>query len=136
MINPLFIELEKVLELHAMLVERYGGSQGVREMNLLLSALEMPKAGFGGEYLHRSLCEMAAAYVFHLAKNHPFVDGNKRTAFATMDVFLQMNGFDFLCTAEEAFDFILKVATGGFQSKEEIAKHIAIHTTPIVTSAA
>ena len=75
-----FLSLEDVLILHAMQIERYGGATGIRDQGLLESAINMPQASFGGEYMHKGLYEMAAAYAFHIAENQPFIDGNKRTA--------------------------------------------------------
>ncbi len=72
-----FLTLEDALALHASRIARYGGSLGLRDLGLLESALAVPSATFGGQFLHGSLSEMAAAYLFHLVKNHPFVDGNK-----------------------------------------------------------
>ena len=76
----LYISLENVLEIHDRLVDEYGGLKGVLNFGLLQSALEMPKAMFNGRYLHRTIFDKAAAYLFHITKNHSFVDGNKRTA--------------------------------------------------------
>jgi death-on-curing protein len=89
---PQFLTLEGVLGIHADLIRRYGGSAGLRDLGLLQSALAMPETTFDGEYLHPSPFEMAAAYLFHLARNHPFVDGNKRTALMCALVFLGLNG--------------------------------------------
>ncbi|HYQ81440.1 MAG TPA: Fic family protein, partial [Anaeromyxobacteraceae bacterium] len=75
--KPAFLTLDEVLALHADQIGRYGGSPGLRDLGLLESALAAPRATFGGEHLHGSLPEMAAAYLFHLVRNHPFVDGNK-----------------------------------------------------------
>lgn len=86
-----FLSRAEVLRLHAMLLELYGGGPGLRDEGLLDSALAQPDATFDGERLHADLCEMAAAYGFHLAQNHPFVDGNKRVALAAMLVFLEVN---------------------------------------------
>jgi death on curing protein len=80
--TPRFLDLVEVLEIHESRIELYGGRPGVRDLGLLQSALAQPSAGFGGEYLHGNLYEMAAAYLFHVSRNHPFVDGNKRTALA------------------------------------------------------
>ena len=77
--NPIFLSLAEVLEIHRDQIERYGGDPGIRDLDLLQSALAIPAAGFGGQYLHNDLYEMAAAYLFHITQNHPFVDGNKRT---------------------------------------------------------
>jgi hypothetical protein len=77
-----FLTVDEVLAIHAHLIERYGGSPGIRDLGLLRSALAMPEASFGGETLHATLYEQAAAYCFHSVKNHPFVDGNKRVGLA------------------------------------------------------
>jgi death-on-curing protein len=83
-----FLSLEDVLFLHEIQIERYGGAVGIRDQGLLESAVGTPQASFGGEFVHRGLYEMAAAYAFHIAENQPFVDGNKRTALAAALVFL------------------------------------------------
>ena len=87
-----FLSLAEVLEIHRDQIARYGGAPGVRDMGLLQSALAMPSAGFGGVYAHVDLFEMAAAYLFHISRNHPFVDGNKRAALVAALVFLALNG--------------------------------------------
>ena len=91
MIDPLFLTLDEVLGIHADQIRRYGGRPGLRDLGLLQSALAMPETTFEGEFLHGTVFEMAAAYLFHLARNHPFVDGNKRTALMSALVFLGMN---------------------------------------------
>lgn len=83
-----FLTFDDVLELHDMQLESYGGATGIRAPDLLESAVMMPQASFGGQYVHNGLYEMAAAYAFHIAENQPFVDGNKRTALASALVFL------------------------------------------------
>jgi death-on-curing protein len=75
---PLFLDIDRVLRTHRSLIERYGGAEGIRDVGLLHSAIAMPQASFGGEFLHKNLFEMAAAYLYHIVQNHPFVDGNKR----------------------------------------------------------
>lgn len=92
MSEPAFLTLAEVLDIHKDQIERYGGAHGIRDIGLVESALAMPQAGFGGEYLHGSIFEMAAAYAFHIAENQPFLDGNKRTGLAVALVFLDMNG--------------------------------------------
>ena len=79
-----FLTLDEILALHADQIDRYGGSLGVRDVGLLESALAAPAATFGGRYLHGSLHEMAAAHLFHLVQDHPFVDGNKRIGLMAM----------------------------------------------------
>ena len=75
--SPIFLGLDEVIEIHRDQIERYGGHPGVRDMGLLQSAIAMPQASHGGKYLHADLFEMAAAYLFHIVQNHPFVDANK-----------------------------------------------------------
>ncbi len=80
--EPCFLTLAEVIEIHVDQIKRYGGRQGIRDFGLLESALAQPEASFGGEWLHRDVYEMAAAYAYHICQNHPFIDGNKRTALA------------------------------------------------------
>lgn len=77
-----FLSLAQVLELHELQLALFGGSSGTRDLGLLQSALGNVRATFGGEYLHQSIYEMSAAYLYGICRNHPFVDGNKRTAAA------------------------------------------------------
>ena len=98
--EPDFLSLEKILKIHEIQIREFGGSAGVRDVGLLQSATSMPQAQFGGQYLHADVYEMAAAYLYHLALHHPFVDGNKRVATMAADIFLIMNGI--LLTAHEA----------------------------------
>ena len=86
--DPLFLSLDEILEIHDQQIERYGGSHNLRDVNGLESAVAMPQATFGGEFLHTSIPAMAAAYLFHLCQNHPFIDGNKRTAANAAITFL------------------------------------------------
>jgi death-on-curing protein len=90
--DPIFLELEDVLLIHEEQLPRYGGSPGVRDLGLLESAVAMPRATAGGEFLHDGLFAMAAAYAFHIAQNQPFLDGNKRTGLLAALVFLDLNG--------------------------------------------
>lgn len=90
--EPRFLTEEEVLYLHQELLQRYGGQDGIRDRNAFKSAIEMPKARFGGDYLHRYPFGMAAAYAFHVAENQPFIDGNKRTAMACAIMFLKEAG--------------------------------------------
>lgn len=109
---PRFLELSEVLTLHESAIDEFGGSHGVRDKGLLDSALAMPRQSFGDEFVHAIPFGMAAAYAYHICKNHPFVDGNKRTALAAMAVFLHMNGWDLTVQDLDAADQILGVATG------------------------
>lgn len=105
-----FLDLEDVISIHDSRVEIYGGASGIRDLGLLKSALAMPTSGFAGELLHKDLFEMAAAYMFHIIKNHPFVDGNKRTGLATALAFLSMNGIDIIAGTDQLFDITVSTA--------------------------
>ena len=108
--TPRFLTLEDVLFLHDDRIARYGGTLGVRDIGLLQSALGMPSATFSGALLHESMPHMAAAYLFHIAKNHPFLDGNRWTALATAIAFLGVNGWLLDADPEELIETVLGVA--------------------------
>ena len=80
--EPDFLTLDEVLRIHLDQIERYGGQSGLRDLGLLESAVNMPRASFAGRHAHTDLFEQAAAYLFHIVSNHPFIDGNKRTGSA------------------------------------------------------
>lgn len=115
--SPLFLTLAEVVEIHSDQIERYGGRRGIRDIHLLQSALAQPEASFGGEWLHEDLFEMAAAYAFHLSQNHPFFDGNKRTALASALVFLEMSGVNIHDPPQRLLDTMLKISTGRLDKK-------------------
>ncbi len=117
-----YVTYQYVIEVHDYLINEYGGRKGVLNEGLLKSALEMPKACFNGKDFHRTIFDKTAAYLFHLIQNHPFVDGNKRTASMTALVFFASNykkPFTILDT--EYQDIILGIAQGAV-TKKEIAK--------------
>lgn len=121
-----FLQLHHILRLHQSLIQHYGGSDGVRDMGLLDSAIAQPKAMFSGEYLHQWPYEMAAAYMFHIVSNHPFVDGNKRTGAASAIVFLDINGIQIDNDEPGLVELTLKVATSQ-SSKAQIAAFFESH---------
>jgi len=125
--EPLFLTLEEVLEIHRDEIERHGGTLGVRDNGLLESAVAAPQSGFGGHYLHSDLYEMAAAYLFHLVQNHPFLDGNKRVGVATALVFLTMNGVETKMANQALVDMVLAVAKGKMD-KPAIAEFFRKHS--------
>ncbi len=125
-----FLGLDEVIALHADQILRYGGMEGIRDLGLLESAVAVPEASFGDTYLHATVPEMAAAYLFHLAQNHPFLDGNKRVASAAMFMFLYLNGSVLSCTEDELVDWTLSVASGA-TTKAEVAVFVAAHLTPL-----
>jgi death-on-curing protein len=108
-----YLTVNEVLLLHARVIQRTGGSGGVRDMGLLESALARPRATFGGADLYPDLWTKAAALAHSLAQNHPFVDGNKRVALAAMGIFLELNGCWLTASNEDAAAFIQRLVTGG-----------------------
>lgn len=109
-LTPHFIEKPLVLAIHNRQIEKFGGSPGLRDEGLLDSALAQPKASFSGELLHSTISEQAAAYLFHIIMNHPFIDGNKRTSFAVMDTFLRLNNYALKLTNEQSYQFVMSIA--------------------------
>jgi len=107
-----FIPPEIVPIIHIDLIQRYGGLLGIRDEKLLDSALAQPRMTIGGKFLHKTIFDKAAAYAFHLCKNHPFIDGNKRVALVVMDIFLQKNGWNLTATEEETFTTMMGLADG------------------------
>lgn len=115
-----FLGVEEVIGIHARQLNEFGGGEGIRDAGLLASAIAQPEASFAGEYLHHDLYEMAAAYLFHLVQNHPFVDGNKRVGLLSSLVFLGVNGVVIEGSSAELYDLTLAVAEGR-ADKEQIA---------------
>lgn len=110
--DPIFLTLGEIIEIHRDQIERYGGDPGLRDLGLLQSAMAMPAAGFGGCYLHTNLFEMAAAYLFHITQNHPFIDGNKRTGAVASLVFLSLNDVEIEANEGEFERIVVGVAEG------------------------
>lgn len=111
--NPVaFLSLAEVLDIHQDQIGRYGGVPGTRDLNLLKSALAMPAATCGEAFLHTDIYEMAAAYLFHLVRNHPFIDGNKRVGAMAAIVFLALNGYAFNAPPGVLYEFVIALARG------------------------
>src|ERR1019366_2447988 len=110
--EPVFLSLDEVLEIHEQQIERYGGSSGLRDAAGLESAVATPQATFRGEFLHSSIPAMAAAYLFHLCQNHAFIDGNKRVGANAAIAFLLMNDWEPTFDEEEFVDMRLKAVNG------------------------
>ena len=106
---------EQILMLHSQLIEEYGGSDGVRDYNLLDSALENPFQSFGGEELYPTLQAKAARLGYGLIKNHCMIDGNKRIGTHAMLVFLAINGIELDYTQKELYETILAIADGSLE---------------------
>lgn len=124
-----FLGLDEVLALHADQLGRYGGAAGIRDLGLLESALAVPAATFDGRFLHESLLEMAAAYLIHLAQNHPFLDGNERIALMTAIVFLGLNGRRLEAEPSALLQLVLDAAQRNV-SKAQVAVFFESNTSP------
>ncbi len=126
MMDPVFLDVDHILVIHHRVVEEFGGDPGLRDRGLLESAVAMPRATFGGEFLHPRLSDMAAACHFHLCRNHPFLDGNKRVAVAAAEVFLLINGHELTAPDEALLKLTMGVADGTV-SKDEVLRFFAEH---------
>lgn len=125
--QPEFLEVEDILLIHADQLERYGGLAGLRDHGLLVSAVSMPRSTYGGEFLHGDLFAMAAAYLFHITRNHPFLDGNKRTGAAAALVFLDLHGIEVAATDDALYDLVIAVAKGDI-GKDAVAAFLQTHS--------
>ena len=129
-----FLTLPDILNIHADQLANYGGQEGVRDPGLLISALSQPSMTFGDEFLHKEIHSMAAAYLFHLVQNHPFVDGNKRVGSVSAIVFLEMNDFELQCDEDELEDLVFGVASGKLQ-KDDVTKFFKMKTVSLLPEA-
>lgn len=123
----LFLDIDDVIEIHRITLERYGGQESIRDHSLLLSAIYQPQQTFEGQFLYKSILTMAAIYAYHLAENQPFFDGNKRTAFATSVVFLKLNGYSLHANNDEVYQLFIDLAN------KKITKDDLIHWYKIKT---
>jgi death-on-curing protein len=117
----IFLTVEQVIDFHSQIINELGGAPGIREMGLLISAIEMPKASMFGEFLHLSIYDKAAAYLYHIICNHPFVDGNKRSGLVTALTFLEVNNVILEYDQYELEDLVIEVAAGT-KDKESVAE--------------
>jgi len=104
------LTVEIVREIHREAIMRFGGSDGVRDLALLESAVAAPQASFGGQSPYSDLAEVAAAYLYYLCRNHPFIDGNKRAALGACLVFLRLTGIEPMADGPEWEDLVMAVA--------------------------
>ena len=118
--------LEEALYLHALLIEKFGGSPGILDLGLLESALSRPRSGY-----YKTLSEQAAALMHSVSQNHAFADGNKRMALALTAVFLAMNGFDLRCSADNAEKLILEVAQSKVRTVGDISRRLEKWMKPL-----
>lgn len=120
--NCFHLTVEIVREIHGEVISRFGGSEGVRELALLESAVAAPQASFGGRSPYADLREVAAAYLYYLCKNHPFIDGNKRTALGACIVFLRLNAIEPKADGPEWEALVFAVAEGTIDREETTAR--------------
>ena len=116
--NCFHLTVEIVREIHAEAIARFGGSDGVRDSALLESAVAAPQASFGGRSPYRDLAEVAAAYLYYLCRNHPFIDGNKRAALGSSIVFLRLNGVEPKPDGPEWEELVLAIASGSLDREQ------------------
>jgi len=118
------ITLQDVLRFHELSIQKFGGAQGIRDEGYLQSAIERPFSTFAGEGLYPTPYEKAAAILESILKNHPFVDGNKRTALIACDAMLRLHKLIFTLSQAEAYDFVINVATSqiNFEGAVEFLK--------------
>jgi len=121
-----YLTLNEALAVHDQVMRQSGGAVGVLSLSALESALAQPRMTFGGTDLYPTLVEKAAALGYSLIANHPFVDGNKRTGHAAMEVFLMVNGFDIQASVDEQEQVILQVAAGAMK-REEFTEWLRAH---------
>jgi len=117
------LSIETAVEIHAEAIKQFGGLDGVRDENLLASAVLAPQSTFGGKSLYHDLAEIAGAYLFYICNNHPFLDGNKRTAMMSAIVFLRTNGIEPLPDSTEWEKLMLDVAAGKM-SRDETTRRL------------
>jgi death-on-curing protein len=127
MISPVFLTVDEVIAIHTRQISVFGGLSGIKNYSLLESAVMQSQSTYDGVYLHKNIYEMAAAYLFHLAQNPSFHDGNKRVGLMSCDVFLMLNGYEITAKPDELTDFVLEVASGNV-SKPDIARFLRRNT--------
>ncbi|MBK8550175.1 MAG: type II toxin-antitoxin system death-on-curing family toxin [Ignavibacteria bacterium] len=112
------MNLKEVLEIHEVLIERFGGSKGLRDKGLLASSLNRMYQTFDNAELYPTIIDKATALIESIIKNHPFVDGNKRVGYTLMRLLLLENGLDIVASQDEKYDFVISIASGKFSFEE------------------
>jgi death on curing protein len=129
--DVLFFQVDDLLAIHRRMIGEFGGSPELRDRGLLESAAAMPEARFGGQFLHDGIPAMAAAYLFHICRNHPFVDGNKRAALTTAETFLLLNNFELQASNDELEDLTFRVASS-LAAKDDVVRFFQLHAKPVL----
>jgi len=109
------IEISEVLQLHKTLVDHFGGAHGVRDLSALESAITRPFQQFEGKDLYMSIHGKAAALVESILVNHPFIDGNKRTGYGLLRLFLALHGLEIFASTDNKYEFIIDIASGALK---------------------
>ena len=123
------IPVEIVEQIHSILISKFGGSHGIRDREALISALARPFQTFDGKDLHQTLYQKAASLIESILINHPFVDGNKRTGYTLMRLFLLESGFDITASQDNKYEFVINIATGAI-SFEAIVNWLVENSSP------
>lgn len=121
------ISVEDVEKIHQILIKEFGGSLGTRDAHALSAAIARPYQTFDGKELYPSLLEKAAVLIESMLSNHPFVDGNKRTGYVLMRLFLIENGIDIIAGQDEKYNFVINIASGK-SNFDDILSWLLIHT--------
>lgn len=125
-----YLGLSQILRLHRRIINQSGGAAGILDLGLLESAIRQPRMSFGGEELYASMAAKASILGFTIIQNHPFIDGNKRTGHAAMEIFLVLNGYELIASVDESEKIVLQIALGEL-SREEFQTWIENHLTPM-----
>lgn len=120
--NCFHLSVEIVQEIHGEAIAQFGGTEGIRDLALLESAVAAPQAAFGGKSPYKDVSEIAAAYLFYICRNHPFLDGNKRAALGACLVFLRLNGIEPAPDGPEWEELTLAVAASALDRDETTAR--------------
>jgi len=128
MTEPVWIDLEVVLAIHDEQLAEHGGQPAVRDRGLLESAMARPQNQFA--YGEHSIARLAAGYAFGLSRNHPFLDGNKRTSLVVTELFLDLNGFELIAKDAQCVTTFLQLAAGDL-TEDQLADWITAHVAPI-----
>ena len=128
--EPQWLDKKRVLSIHSYQIARFGGQTGIRDERLLESALDKPLNLYHYSQMCPDITALAASYAYGIARNHPFLDGNKRTAFVACRLFLIKNGFELTATKAERYETILRLAEG-LLSEQKLADWLAEKTEPV-----
>ena len=124
----IFLEFDRVVQLNKLASKTFGGSYGIRDRELIESAVNQPKASFGGQYLHENKYQMAAAYYYHISQCQGFLDSSKRTGFLALFAFLKLNGCDLTIPDDYLWPILIEVANGQ-KDKSNLAEFLIDNVT-------